>query len=63
MASNGNSVCFTDPDYVVSGHRDFEKCTAESFTTQAEFVSHMYLWIILSKITKHFQKLCHSASG
>ncbi|XP_021931514.1 cilia- and flagella-associated protein 91-like isoform X2 [Zootermopsis nevadensis] len=26
-----------DPDYVVSGHCDFQKCIAESFKTQAEF--------------------------
>jgi hypothetical protein len=44
MACDKNFACFTDPDYVVSGHRDFQKCIAESFKTQAEFVSHLHLY-------------------
>jgi hypothetical protein len=32
---------FTDPDYVFSGCRDFQKCIAESFEAQAEFVSRV----------------------
>jgi hypothetical protein len=34
-------LCFTDPDYVFSGCHDFQKCIAESFKAQAEFVSHV----------------------
>jgi hypothetical protein len=34
-------IFFTDPDYVFSGCRDFQKCIAESFKTQAEFVSQL----------------------
>jgi hypothetical protein len=39
-----NFACFADPDYVVSGHRDFQKSVAESFKTQTKCVSQLHLF-------------------